>query len=247
MRKELLLSTAALLAGVVLASAQTAPGGGHSQTGTAAQEHQQSTQSHGTQTQQGSKMQSRENQSQRGESQGHREQTTGQAAQEHKSSGQAERGEQGTQSQREQGMQSQSKQTQSKPPAGRSEREQTTGENREPSLNLNERSQQRQPQPGQVQSQTPRQNGAAEGRIQSNQAQIAGGKSLTSEQQTRIRETIMANRDVPRVNNVTFPLRLGMVVPSSVRVVEVPETMVEIYPDWRSDEYFVVGDDIVRG
>src|ERR1700737_4470320 len=51
MRKKLLLSTAALLAGVAMASAQSMPGDGHSQTGATGAEHQQSTQGHSGQAQ----------------------------------------------------------------------------------------------------------------------------------------------------------------------------------------------------
>ena len=38
---------------------------------------------------------------------------------------------------------------------------------------------------------------------------------------------------------------MGVSVPSSVRVVEVPPTLIDIYPEWRGHQYFVVNDDIV--
>jgi hypothetical protein len=50
---------------------------------------------------------------------------------------------------------------------------------------------------------------------------------------------------VPRVNNVNFALNVGVSVPRSVRVVEVPPALIEIYPQWRGHEYFVVNDEIV--
>ena len=78
MRKKLLLSTAALLAGVAMASAQSMPGGGHSQTGAPGAEHQQSTQGHSGQAQ-STQHQSTQGQAQRSEQAGQRE-TTGQAA-----------------------------------------------------------------------------------------------------------------------------------------------------------------------
>jgi hypothetical protein len=34
-------------------------------------------------------------------------------------------------------------------------------------------------------------------------------------------------------------------VPTSVRVVEVAPTLVEIHPEWRGHMYFVVGDEII--
>jgi hypothetical protein len=56
---------------------------------------------------------------------------------------------------------------------------------------------------------------------------------------------VLAGTNVPRVNNVNFALNVGVSVPSSVRVVEVPPTLIEIYPEWRGHQYFVVNDDIV--
>jgi len=69
--------------------------------------------------------------------------------------------------------------------------------------------------------------------------------TLTAEQRTRIQQTVLARSDVPRVNRVNFALRVGTIVPTSVRVVEVPDTLIEIYPEWRGDLYFVAEDDII--
>ena len=73
----------------------------------------------------------------------------------------------------------------------------------------------------------------------------AQGVSVTPQQRTRIRETVFASNNVPRVDNVNFAVRVGTTVPSSVHLVVVPETLVEIYPQWRDDEYFVVSDEVV--
>ena len=75
--------------------------------------------------------------------------------------------------------------------------------------------------------------------------QQAQGVSVTPQQRTRIRETVFASNNVPRVDNVNFAVRVGTTVPSSVHLVVVPETLVEIYPQWRDDEYFVVRDEVV--
>jgi hypothetical protein len=56
---------------------------------------------------------------------------------------------------------------------------------------------------------------------------------------------VLAGNNVPRVNNVNFALNVGVSVPRSVRVVDVPSTLIEIYPQWRGHQYFVVNDDIV--
>jgi hypothetical protein len=69
--------------------------------------------------------------------------------------------------------------------------------------------------------------------------------TLSAEQQTRIRETVLARSDVPRLNSVTFALSAGTIVPTTVHVVEVPDTLISIHPEWRGDSYFVVRDDIV--
>ena len=69
--------------------------------------------------------------------------------------------------------------------------------------------------------------------------------TLTSEQRTRIQQTVLAGRNVPRVDNVNFALNVGIAVPATVRVVDVPPTLIEIYPQWRGHQYFVVRDEIV--
>jgi hypothetical protein len=69
--------------------------------------------------------------------------------------------------------------------------------------------------------------------------------NLTTQQRTQIKQTVLAGGNVPRVNNVNFSLRAGTTVPTSVRVVEVPPTLIEIHPQWRGHMYFVVGDQII--
>ena len=50
---------------------------------------------------------------------------------------------------------------------------------------------------------------------------------------------------VPRATNVNFSVTVGTTVPTSVRVVAVPQVLVDIYPDYRGHMYFVVGDEII--
>jgi hypothetical protein len=69
--------------------------------------------------------------------------------------------------------------------------------------------------------------------------------TLTTEQRTRIRDTILSDRNVPRENDVNISLNVGTAVPSSVRIAEVPRTLIDIHPEWRGHSYFVVRDDIV--
>ena len=261
MRKQLLLSTAALLASVALASAQHAPSG-HSQTSAgAAQEHQQSAQGHAGQAQQGAvKEQSREGRQAQGSE---RERTTGQATQERKSGQSAQERERSSgkaaqeherttgkaaeekgKAQREQDMQGKA-QREANP------QERTTGQGqREAQQPAQERQTQQPAQTQQRQAQQPKQGqtqtqAGRQGQAQPHQAQLEGGKSLSSEQQSRISRTVVASRDIPRANNATFSLAVGTMVPTSVHIVAVPQTLIEIYPAWRDDECFVAGDDFV--
>jgi hypothetical protein len=79
------------------------------------------------------------------------------------------------------------------------------------------------------------------------QGQSGGGSTvnLTTEQRTRVRETVLVGGNVPRASNVNFAIRVGTAVPTSVRVVEVPAPLIEIHPEWRGHMYFVVGDEII--
>jgi hypothetical protein len=69
--------------------------------------------------------------------------------------------------------------------------------------------------------------------------------NITPEKRTRIRETLIRERNAPRVSSVNFDLAVGARVPRSVRFVALPQTIVEIEPAWRSFEYFMIGDEIV--
>jgi hypothetical protein len=69
--------------------------------------------------------------------------------------------------------------------------------------------------------------------------------NITSEKRTRIHETIIHERNVPRVSNVNFAVSVGTRVPRGVRFAALPETVVEIEPTWRGFEFFLVGDEIV--
>jgi len=61
----------------------------------------------------------------------------------------------------------------------------------------------------------------------------------------RIREIFGKNRSARKVDHVKFSLSVGAVVPRSVRLVTLPQTIIDIQPTWRGDEYFRVGHRIV--
>ncbi|HUI12665.1 MAG TPA: DUF1236 domain-containing protein [Xanthobacteraceae bacterium] len=70
--------------------------------------------------------------------------------------------------------------------------------------------------------------------------------NLSSEQRTRIRDTVIDARNAPRVGHVDFDIRVGTLVPRErVHVVRVPETLVRIEPQWRGYDYFVVEDQVI--
>jgi hypothetical protein len=69
--------------------------------------------------------------------------------------------------------------------------------------------------------------------------------TLTTEQRTKVRETVLAGSNVPRVSNVNFSISVGTTVPNTVHIVAVPTVLVEIHPEWRGYMYFVVGDEII--
>jgi len=66
---------------------------------------------------------------------------------------------------------------------------------------------------------------------------------LTTEQRTEVREKVLAS--APRENSVNFAVNVGTVVPHTVHVATVPETLVRIHPAWRGHKYFVVNDEII--
>jgi hypothetical protein len=77
------------------------------------------------------------------------------------------------------------------------------------------------------------------------QGQAGARANISTEQRTRIRESIHKMGNAPRVNNVNFAISVGTVVPRTVHVVALPETVIEIYPAWRGYVFFLVGDEII--
>jgi peptidoglycan hydrolase-like protein with peptidoglycan-binding domain len=113
-------------------------------------------------------------------------------------------------------------------------------------------------QPAQKQTQTPetgKQNqttgSATQGQQNTQQSgasvQSQAGTTITAQQQTTIQQSVLSARNVPRVNNVNFAIRTNTVVPTSVHVVGVSTfpALVEVFPRYRDDSFFVVEDEIV--
>src|SRR6516164_8371454 len=264
MRKQLLISTAALLAGIGIASAQEMPAG--KQSGGAQMEHGSAAQSR--EQGRGGQAQDLSKQGQSQQRQDKRDQTTGQAPRDQGKQSQHDQGmSQGKQSQgmpnegmpgqQSKGKQSQTKQSQTKQSQG--QRDQTTGQGQRDQGQSSAQGQrgqrdqtQGQGQQGQPssqsetrQGQTPQQGQAQQGQTQQGTQGAGGSVTLNSQQRTRIQQTVLAGRNLPRVNNVNFALSVGTAVPSSVRIVDVPSALIEINPQWRGHQYFVVRDEII--
>ena len=68
--------------------------------------------------------------------------------------------------------------------------------------------------------------------------------SLKSSQRTRLNEAV-TKLDVRPVTNVNFSLSVGTAVPTSVTLHPVPAAIVDIIPQYRGYDYFVVRDEVV--
>ncbi len=79
---------------------------------------------------------------------------------------------------------------------------------------------------------------------QSNSSNVSVSASLNETQRTRVSESI-ARLNVAPINNVNFSLSVGTVVPRDVRFQPLPADVMEILPQYRGYNFFVVRDDIV--
>ena len=70
-----------------------------------------------------------------------------------------------------------------------------------------------------------------------------GGKTLSTEQKTKIRTTVISSG--PKVTNVNFSVSVGTVIPRTVTVAPLHPILVEIYPEWRSYRFVIVEERII--
>jgi Protein of unknown function (DUF1236) len=95
---------------------------------------------------------------------------------------------------------------------------------------------------GQIQRDQDRtQQGAREGERSGGNVSV----TFSTEQRTRIRETVFKEKNAPRVGKADFSIREGTVIPRTVRVVEIPDVIVEVHPEWRGYKYFLVNEELV--
>ena len=79
---------------------------------------------------------------------------------------------------------------------------------------------------------------------QSSSSNVSVSASLNQTRRTRVSESI-ARLNVAPINNVNFSLSVGTVVPRDVRFQPLPADVMEILPQYRGYNFFVVRDDIV--
>src|SRR5579862_6063116 len=73
-----------------------------------------------------------------------------------------------------------------------------------------------------------------------------GQHQLSEEQRTHIRQTVINARGAPRVGHVDFDVRVGTRIGRGrIHLIGVPDTLVQIDPEWEGFLYFVYGDEIV--
>ena len=78
---------------------------------------------------------------------------------------------------------------------------------------------------------------------------LASRTTLSAQQQTTIRQSVLSARNAPRVNvnAIHFAVNTGVVVPSNIRIVSVSTfpVLIDVFPSFRDYSFFVVEDEIV--
>jgi hypothetical protein len=254
--KLLIMSTAALLAGTLAAAGQSIQPGG-------AQEKGQQGSSQGVKSNeaQQDKLKSQtqgQAQDKKGQAQDKKGQTQGQAqGEQDKLKGQAQ-GQQDKPKGQAQGEQDKPKaQTQGQAPRDQDKLKiQTQGDQDKAKSQTQGQAPRDQDRQGQTQrDQQGQRPGQNQGQIQRDQERVQGGRegerggnvtvTFTTEQRTRIRETVFKEKNAPRVSKAEFSIREGSVVPRTVKIIEVPDLIVEVHPEWRGFKYFIVNSELV--
>jgi hypothetical protein len=83
--------------------------------------------------------------------------------------------------------------------------------------------------------------GAAPGKASGAAANV----KLTEQQRTQIKDVIVKDRNVARVDHVDFSINIGVTVPRTVHVAVLPAEVVTIVPEYRGFDYIIVGDQLL--
>jgi hypothetical protein len=96
--------------------------------------------------------------------------------------------------------------------------------------------------------------GASENRERTEQnrstAERPASAALSADQRTKIRSMVLGQGNAPRIarSDVNVNLSVGTRIPRDhprIRLLPLPQTVVEVEPRWRGYDYFLVGDEIV--
>jgi hypothetical protein len=68
---------------------------------------------------------------------------------------------------------------------------------------------------------------------------------LSEQQRTQIKDIVVKDRDVARVDHVDFNISVGVAVPRTVHVEVLPADVVTIVPEYRGFDYIIVGDQLL--
>ena len=78
---------------------------------------------------------------------------------------------------------------------------------------------------------------------------MSGRVSVNAQQQTTLQQSVLSSRNVARVNasSINFRINTGVVVPRHISVVSIATypVLIDLFPTFRDDSFFVVDDEIV--
>ncbi|RZM88535.1 hypothetical protein CWO91_42415, partial [Bradyrhizobium genosp. SA-3] len=80
---------------------------------------------------------------------------------------------------------------------------------------------------------------------------LSGRVQVSAQQQTTLQQSVLSSRNVDRVrvnfNSINFRINAGVVVPRNISVVAISTfpVLIDIYPAYRDDSFFVVDDEII--
>jgi Protein of unknown function (DUF1236) len=98
--------------------------------------------------------------------------------------------------------------------------------------------------PGAMQGQAQGRSSTEQSRGGITEQRSVASPTLSQDQKTRLHEVVTGD-NVQHVNHVGFALSPGIRVPDTVSLYDVPNTIVEILPQYRGFEYIVVRDELV--
>lgn len=122
---------------------------------------------------------------------------------------------------------------------GAQENEKTPGANRENNAQIREN------RGNENNAQIQERGGRAGGTSVQGRAEGAKSVHLSEDQRTRIKDIIIKDRNVARINTPSFHVAVGTTVPRDVHVAVLPPDVVQVVPEYEGFDYVVVGDQLL--